>query len=713
MLSHPFKTIPLLRALIPYLIGIILTLAFPNFFPVLPFSLIGFTILGALMLANRLSVRLYNLAWLPGLIVLIGFLLFGVSRVQEVNEQDHPQHFEHKAQEGALVALKLTEPPKPSDKTLKLYGEALWLWNDGNWNEAKGRLLAYISKDSIARSLDYGDVIICQNEFDRLEPPANPKQFNRKAFLANKQIYHQAFLDTNQWRKTGLNKGKLFFRWIYDIRHKCLAWLANDITDEDAFAVAAALIAGYKAEIDPDLRSSYASTGAMHVLAVSGLHVGIIYLMLNYALSFLNPLRFGFLSKVVIIISLLWIYACVTGLPSSVIRACTMFSFVAIGTNLNRTTNIYGSITASLLLLLLINPYLLTQVGFQLSYAAVIGIIFLQPRVYNLFPQSRFWLVDKIWAITAVSIAAQISTFPLTLFYFNQFPTYFMISNLVVIPAAMLIVPTGFVFLLMKGMGLSVVSGYIGDALDTILQTLNFSISKVEALPYSLIDQLYITTPSFYLIYLIIIGLSTGIVFRHKALLFTGLSAAVMVLGIINYDTWQKRNLKQLAYLKVDNATVIAGIGAQEALLKGPKAVLNVQDQVKFFTYRFLWSQGLQKEAIQKAYIPRRKQEKEGNAYDTLNAEHFVSIQDHKVLVASEPLYWPDTSTCQLSVDHLLVTHDKALKPQHAIQHLQVDRVILGFELAPWTVQEWNYVSRKAPFSCHVLSEDGAFIKNL
>lgn len=706
------QSIPLLRGLLPYLGGVILAL-FTPYLGMWSVGLAGLIWLAILGLTNKFANQRYRWAWLAGAFLVTGFVMLGFLRVHQVDDQHDPTHFRNKATSGDKVLLKLIQPPKPADQSVRLKTEVIAVWRDSNWLDTHGKLLAYIEKDAVAENLHYGDVILTENAFEPLKPPDNPKQFNRKAFLSNQQIYQQAFLDSSQWTNTGINEGNAAFKVIYDIRQQCLDWLSKAINNQDAYAVAAALLAGYKAEIDPDLRSSYASTGAMHVLAVSGLHVGIIYLMLSYGLSFLNVIPRGRFIKLGLIVLLLWVYACITGLPSSVIRACTMFSFVAIGSNLQRVTNIYGSITASLFLLLLINPYLLTQVGFQLSYAAVLGIVFLQPRLYNLFPQSRYWLVDKIWAITAVSIAAQLSTFPLTLFYFNQFPTYFMISNLVVIPAAMLIVPTGFIFFLLKACSLDTVSYLAGTLLDELLRHLNFLIGQVEALPYSLIDQLYISTPTFYLIYLMIIGLSLGLVFRYKKMLFTGMTAAIAVLGVINYNQWQQRDLQKLAYLKVDNATVLANLGGSKVVLKGPSKILQKENQVKFFTYRFLWSNGLEKSDIQKKPMPNKSPKKPENFYDTLDKTHLATVKDKRILLASEPLYWPDTSTCKLDVDHLLITDDQALEPQHVKKYLDPELVVLGYELAPWTIDKWEKAEHRASFTCYNLQKAGALVKNL
>ena len=215
----------------------------------------------------------------------------------------------------------------------------------------------------------------------------------------------------------------------------------NNGVEGKQLKVASALLLGYRENLDKELVKSYASAGAMHVLAVSGLHVGILYLLLTRIFSFLKKVKKvknGKFILTILIVSFLWFYAIMTGLSASVMRATTMFSFIVIGNELlNRKTSIYNTLAVSAIILMIINPFIVYQVGFQLSYVAVVGIVYLQPKLNRLF-YSRYKLVRGVWAITCVSLAAQIATFPLSLHYFHQFSTYFFISNLIVIPASSL-----------------------------------------------------------------------------------------------------------------------------------------------------------------------------------------------------------------------------------------------------------------------------------
>jgi len=173
-------------------------------------------------------------------------------------------------------------------------------------------------------------------------------------------------------------------QFAFDARQNLLNILRNHLKIDKNYAVGSALILGHKDELEQDILKTYASAGAMHVLAVSGLHVGIIFLMLNYVFKGLeNIKKYGRLFKAILLIVALWIYAFITGLSPSVLRAATMFSFIVIGQSTYRSTNIYNTLSASAFLLILINPFIITQVGFQLSYLAVIGIVYLQPRLYQ------------------------------------------------------------------------------------------------------------------------------------------------------------------------------------------------------------------------------------------------------------------------------------------------------------------------------------------
>ena len=210
--------------------------------------------------------------------------------------------------------------------------------------------------------------------------------------------------------------------------------------------VLAALTLGYKEAIDPETKHIFTSSGTMHVLAVSGLHVGIVYMVISFCFGFLKFSGPGRTLFLFISLGSLWFFALLTGLSPSVSRAALMFSFVVVGQNIRRRSNIYNTLTASAFFLLIINPNNLFDAVFQFSYSAVFGIVFMQPRIEKLI-DFRYRVLKYFWSLLSVSVAAQVATFPLSVYYFGQFPAYFWISNLVIIPAVTILVPVGFMLM--------------------------------------------------------------------------------------------------------------------------------------------------------------------------------------------------------------------------------------------------------------------------
>lgn len=203
-----------------------------------------------------------------------------------------------------------------------------------------------------------------------------------------------------------------------------------------------ALILGQQQDISPEIVRDYQYAGAVHVLSVSGLHVGFILLFITFLLKPFPNSKSGALVKLVIVITFLWAFGLLAGFAPSVVRSVTMFSFVAVGMFLRRSVNIYNTIAISALLILLFQPSFLMDIGFQLSYAALYFIVWLQPLLASLWTP-KYKLTSYLWDIITVSFAAQIGTFPMSIYYFHQFPGLFFVTNLVILPGMSLILGLG------------------------------------------------------------------------------------------------------------------------------------------------------------------------------------------------------------------------------------------------------------------------------
>lgn len=277
-----------------------------------------------------------------------------------------------------------------------------------------------------------GDTLVLKAILLAIDTKKHPSAFDYKEYLSKKRIHHQFIIDSTAIIAYKKNTQFNVWQFTHALKARLINTLRSNINDEESFEMATALLLGERADIDADVMANYSKTGTIHIISVSGLHVGIIYIVLLKLINILPLLKKLFI-KTSLIITLIWIYACLTGLPASVIRSALMISFLCIGKAINNRTNPMNHIAASALFILTYNTNYLFDVGFQLSYLAVIGIVYLQKPIYNLYLPKT--VVDKyIWLTFSVSIAAQLFTLPLCIYYFHQFPNYFLIANLLAIP---------------------------------------------------------------------------------------------------------------------------------------------------------------------------------------------------------------------------------------------------------------------------------------
>lgn len=432
------------------------------------------------------------------------------------------------------------ETPQVKEKSVSCKLEVYQVLIGGIWQRADGIVNAYL--DTLGgRNLTYGDLLFVRGMPARTLPPANPGEFDYRGYLVYHRIQHQHFI-RDQFAFIGHRPPNWFVGKANLLRAESVKMISAFITEESVRGIVLALVLGVKDDLQEDVIQTFATTGAMHVLAVSGLHVGIIY-----AIIFLLLKRLG-LSKpkykwwlALISMLILWGYALLTGLSPSVLRAVTMFSFIAMGQALSRHTNIYNTLAASALALLIYNPYLIMSVGFQLSYLAVFGIVYLQPRFYVLI-EVNHWLFDKVWAIACVSIAAQLATAPLSMLYFHQFPSYFLLSNLFIIPAAFIILVSG--LLLLATSFISPMAEVLGWLITKFITMVNALVFWVSQLPGSTVKGIYLSILDTWLIYGVLVCVI--LCFARKRLIYlkygVGLSLIFAISQIWHFSQFASTN---------------------------------------------------------------------------------------------------------------------------------------------------------------------------
>jgi len=495
---------PFVRLLIPFAAGILLAIHLPK--PALLGSL-NLILLSGILLSLVILAHLtkkYSLRWLPGLFINLFLLCAGYTLTVVQREFYHRDQLSQIVDKETIISIRITEPPSERTKSVRGFGEVISVMDSLTGKPISGKLLLYFEKDSASKSLGYGDVIVAKTRLNPVQSSGNPHQFDYRKYLAQSGIYYQTWITSENWQKTENSRVNHLFDFSYRARDFMLNTLDTQGLTGDEFAVAAAILLGFDDHMEPELRNLYAGAGALHVLCVSGLHVGIIFMIVSLLLKGLTSKK-GKLLRFFILLASIWMYAFITGLAPSVLRAGVMFSLFSWRELAREKSNSYNILAASAFLLLAYDPYLISKIGFQLSYSAVLGIISLNDPICKLLTFKNV-VLDYFWKLSVVSIAAQAGTFPLAIYYFNQFPVYFLLANLIVIPVVWLIVYTGIVALVVSALS-KWLSALIVKFLSIQITFLNFSVDWINSLPFSKIDGLVLFLPQMVLVYLLIISL--------------------------------------------------------------------------------------------------------------------------------------------------------------------------------------------------------------
>lgn len=483
--------------------GILAGIYFPSL--IRPESLTVFLVILSLVygIVHRALIRTVALRIISGGVGLSFIWLAGYGVVWLRDESHRENALIHHTQPVQAFRVRLISAAEKREHSWRRTGEVESIKSGNGWMVCSGKILLYWPLSERTDTLVYGDQILVKGNPQPIEGPQNPNEFNYRQFLARQNIFHQHHVRQGAWVRTETSRehGPMYFAI------KARAWTVGAIerliTNDRASAIVSAFVIGVTTGIDDELRQAYAAGGAMHALAVSGMHVSILYGVLLLMFKPLEKRRGGPWTIALTSITFLWMYAFITGLSPSVLRAVAMFSFVALAKPLGRTTSILNTLAASAFFLLLYDPYLILSAGFQLSYLAVIGIVLLYRPIYNLAEMPWAW-ADWIWQITCVSIAAQIATLPVTLYYFHQFPLYFLLANLFVIPASTIILLGGIVLLILSP--LPVIAEWLARLLELMVYLLNEGLFLVQQLPHSLIYPIPITLVQSLCLGMLVIG---------------------------------------------------------------------------------------------------------------------------------------------------------------------------------------------------------------
>lgn len=649
------------------------------------------------------SSTFQNLAGLAGLLCILG-LGYLLSHVK--TDRVDPRHLLH--QDGAItfytgqVCDYLVEKPQSHITTLEVT-EALI---GGEWRPVTGKVRLTLSRDSAGLRLLYGDRLLIRGNPQPTRGPANPFQFDYSRYLAWRNIHHQHFVTPAQVRRLNTEPEPSLLAASIAVRRKMDAVLRENMAAKREYSIASALLLGVKDDLDNSIRNAYANTGTMHVLAVSGLHVGILFGFLNIFLRQFRQVRgYRFFSAAIVILVLV-LYAFLTGLSPSVLRAVSMFSLFAFGKAIGAQRSVFNTLALVAFALLCLNPYYLLEVGFQLSFLAVAAIVYIQPRLYGLMSFEHRAL-DYVWALTTLSVAAQIATFPLALLYFNQFPIYFLLSNLLVVPLAGVVLWAGLVFLLFSWVPLLV--DLLALAFEGLVSLMNWIILTIELLPRSVINGITISTGQTWLLYGAILCLI--IFLRFRKLLFLGFTCALVAVfsGIQVRESRRQADIKAFVVYSIRGKSAFAFIeGKATALVTGSDAPIEPQE-MQFHLFPHWWHSGvdhyqvLGREEL-KGEPPFFAPPNEGTA----DGNRLYVWQGLRVLEVAKPLLLP--SARPVSVDFVLIRENARVDPEVLQAGYRFRQLILDSSNQGLPFWRMKNQLRAAGLPFHSVPDQGAFL---
>ena len=622
------------------------------------------------------TLKTYRVQWIFGVATILVFVYLGYFRAC----------LRERVGEVSAIA-RVFEPPAEKENALKVLLDMRGF-----------KVMAYFEKSEESLNLSYGDLLAFSAPIEEITPPMNPEEFDYREYLNRRGITGRVYLKQGDWINTGVNEGNPIYLFAYRFRDGLLQALKRCGITDDEFGVGAAILLGYDESLPAQVRQNYVAAGSMHILCVSGMHVGIIYLLASFVLGFLGKGKKMALVRRLILLALIWFYALLTGLSPSIMRATLMISFVLLGELIHRKGFALNSIAVSAFILLLIDPNNLFAIGFQLSYVAVVGIVLLQKPIYSLI-YVKNKLLDKVWEITAVSLAAQIVTMPFAIYYFKQFTTYFWLSNLLMTPLSFVVIMSGMLLLVLSWVPWLNIA--LGKVVWISIHLMNESVSWIEGLPFSLVKGLYMDDFQFALSLILLVLLLLFVNLKKKRMMMELLVvSAIFALSL----AWRSQRLSQqsqfLVY-SVRNHTAINIVDGFDNVLLCDEGLPTESSSIDY-SLKGHWARDQLSmnpvcytltEDVNKELVIKRK--------------HLLSA--HGVLLA----FWdPDMalkeSQHRIAVDYLMVREKQRPDLQQVIKTYRVGMLLVDGSVPVYLSKEWVQQAKNMGIPCYEL-QNGSF----
>lgn len=688
----PWKTAPFIRLLLPLLAGIAAEwyIGIQLWAIITSFSFLG----GILILFEFLSIEIrYRLQWLQGLLINLIIATFAMLLVWRSDARNNLHWYGHFYNDSSRLIVHISEPPVEKAKSVKAECVVEAVINNGKLVRATGKIILYLSKDSNTSIPVYGSRVLVSKKLQPIKNSGNPGAFNYERYAAFHQLFHNSFLKKEDWVLLD-GKAKNSFRgfifsmqqYVVKVLHQYIAGSGKEL------GIAEALLIGYKEDLDKDLVQAYSNAGVVHIIAISGLHLGLIYIMLSWILDRFPVIRKSKFFKVLILLACLWLFALLTGASGSVLRSAVMFTFILIGKNYFRQASVYNSLAGSAFLLLCYDPYLLWDVGFQLSYLALVGIVWLQRPINTIFFIRQKWLA-KIWELSSVTLAAQVMTFPACIYYFHQFPNLFFITNLLAVPLSTVILFAEIILISISSLRVPAI--YAGKMITYLLWLMNTFITRLNSVSFSVWDGIFSNIYSTWALYGFVIACCSWLLYRHKKLIHASLVCLLLFLLIHLVTGLKTRNRLAVVVYNIPQHQAVDFINGNTFYFEGD-SVLRTDGILKNFHLK-----------PGRIYM---KLNQEANKLNGLERQgNFFSFHGRTILLIDTSIAYKPIQN-RIPVDILLISKNPGLSISGIVAAVKPSMVVFDASNSLWKIAKWKKECEGLILPSFSIPEQGAFV---
>ncbi len=689
-----WKTAPFLRLLIPLIIGILIQYYFT-------LSLNRIIIPGIILIVLIIIFRFlplvyrFRLSAIQGIFIALLFLFLGMLLTRQKDTRNESRWYGNYYDSSCYTLAILSEPPVEKAKSYKVLATVESIIKKDSVYSTRGNILLYFAKDSGQQGPKYGDKIIISKELQKIKNSGNPGAFDYARYSAFQQLFHQVYLKKTDWVLMGHKNPTDYNSYIFSARQRIINILDKYIPGNDEKSIAIALLIGYKIDLDKDLVQAYSNAGVVHLIAISGMHMAIIYSVLVWIFSKMPLVRNSKGTQLILILCCLWFFALLTGASGSVLRSAVMFSFIATGLAVNKKTSIYNSMAASAFVLLCFNPYLLWDVGFQLSYFAVLGIVISQRYIANWF-FIKNKLLNSIWQLTSVSLAAQLFTFPICIYYFHQLPLLFLVSNLIAIPLSTIALWACIILVIISPLQLLAI--FCGKIIFAVIWLINHTVLFINSIPFSLWDNISLTVLDTIVLYLVVCSFLYWLLKKEKTAFKIALICLLIFSETLSANLLQVSGQKKIIVYNVPNYKAIDFISGNK--------------------YKFLGDKDLEDEGVLKNFHlkPGRISLMAYNKMDTIDAlyklNNFYEFYTKRILLIDSALAY-EPVTKKIDIDYIIISKNPKLIIPKIAEVFNAGIYVFDASNPMWKIEKWKKDCEELHLRFYSVPEHGAFVKDL